>query len=126
MCIRDRCWIQAGRSCINSSDSLRLLGFVFGEKPDVSLQIDNLIHRATKRMFVLRYYSRFMGGNDLKKLYSALVRSVLEYSSVTYHSMITKKQSNDLEIIQKKCLRCMYGYQKSYEELLSESGMETL
>ena len=52
-----------------------------------------------------------------------MVRSVLEYSSVTYHSMITKKQANDLEIVQKKCLRCIYGYNKSYDELLAEADL---
>ena len=105
---------------------MKLLGFVFGEKPDVSLQIENLICRATKRMFVLRYYSRFMPGKDLTKLYSLLVRSVLEYRSVTYHSLLTKKQANDLEIVQKNCLRCIFGYKKSYGELLAESGMSSL
>ena len=92
----------------------------------MSLQIDNIINRATKRMFVLRYYSQFMPGRDLTKLYSALVRSVLEYSSVTYHSLLTRKQENDLETVQKKCLRCIFGYGKSYEDLLGESGMTTL
>ena len=123
---RVKVWIQAGRENINSTDSLKLLGFVFGEKPDVTLQVENLIARASRRMFVLRYYSRFMPGKDLIKLYSAMVRSVLEYSSVTYHSMLTIKQSNDLEQIQKKCLRCIFGYGKGYEELLEESGLSTL
>ena len=105
---------------------MKLLGFVFNERPDISKQIENLISRATKRMFVLRYYSGFMPGKDLKKLYSSLVCSVLEYSSTTYHSMLTRKQENDLENIQKKCLRCIFGYGKTYEELLKESGFATL
>ena len=99
------------------------MGFIFHEKPDVSKQVENLILRATKRMFVLWYYSKFMPGKDLKKLYCALVRSVLEYSLITYHSMLTKKLENDLEIVQKKCLCCIYGYKKSYDELLQESGL---
>ena len=116
--------MQAGKESVESSDKLKLLGFMFSESPDVSLQISNLITRATKRMFVLRYYSRFMPGKNLKKLYCALVRSVLEYSLVTYHSMLTKKQSNDLELVQNKCLHCIYGYDKSYDDLLKESGLD--
>ena len=92
----------------------------------MSAQIGNLIRRATKRLFVLRYYSSFMPGDDLKKLYCSLIRSVLEYSSVTYHSMLTKGQENELEKVQKKALRCMYGYNKSYSELLTESGLQPL
>ena len=121
-----RVWLQAGKTQIESSKELKLLGFLFSDNPDVSAQISNLITRAAKRLFVLRYYSTFMPGNDLKKLYCALVRSVIEYSSVTYHSMLSKKQENDLEMLQKKCLRCIYGYNKSYDELLKESGLEPL
>ena len=59
---RAKVWLQAGRENINYSDSLKLLGFMFSERLDVSLQVANLITRATKRMFVLRHYSRFMPG----------------------------------------------------------------
>ena len=61
---RTQVWIQASREQINSSDSLKLLGFWYGEKPGVGVQVENLINRATKRMFVHRYYSKFMPGND--------------------------------------------------------------
>ena len=118
--------MQAGKNQIESAKELKLLGFLFLENPDVSAQIANLITRATKRLFVLRHYSTFMPGKDLKKLYCTLVRSVIEYSSVTYHSMLNKKQENDLEMLQKKCLRCIYGYDKTYDKLLTESELEPL
>ena len=61
-------WMQAGTESVQSSEKLKLLGFVFfSEAPDVTARIENLIGRATKRMFVLRYYSAFLPGNDLKK-----------------------------------------------------------
>ena len=40
--------------------------------------------------------------------------------------MLTKQQENALEIVQKKCLRCIFGYNKSYDELLAESELEPL
>ena len=40
--------------------------------------------------------------------------------------MLIKQQENDLETIQKKCLRCIFGYKKSYDEFLRKSGMSTL
>ena len=40
--------------------------------------------------------------------------------------MLTKYQANMLENIQKRCLRCMFGWDKSYADLLSESGLPTL
>ena len=119
-------WINEGEEEIQSGRSLKLLGFHFGEKPDVSLQIENIKMRAMARFYVLRKYSKFMGGNELKTLYTELVRSCLEYSSVTYGPLLTQYQSNDLENVQKRCLKCLFGYNKSYQELLEVSGFETL
>ena len=53
-------------------------------------------------------------------------RSVIEYSSVTYGPMSTRYASNRLEGIQKNCLRSIFGFGKSYEDLLEEAGLETL
>ena len=38
-------------------------------------------------------------------------------------STVHQFQENQLETIQKRSLRCLYGYQKSYSELLQESGI---
>ena len=67
-----------------------------------------------------------MPGEDLLKLYKSLVRSVLEYSSVSFTSQISKYQVNRLENVQKRCLKIMFGYKKGYQELLEESGLQTL
>ena len=105
---------------------MKLLGFIFSESPDCNLQVTNLIRKASQRKYLLRRYSKFMGGDDLKKLYCVLVRSILEYSAVTYTTQISKYQSNRLENVQKQCLKTMYGYDKTYEQLLQCSGLESL
>ena len=40
--------------------------------------------------------------------------------------MLTRYQSNRIENVQKRCLRCMFGWNKPYAELLEESGLPTL
>ena len=59
-------------------------------------------------------------------VYISIIRSVLEYSSNTYHSQINQGQVNMLERVQKRCLRIMYGYNWPYTELLHMSGLDTL
>ena len=54
------------------------------------------------------------------------MRSVLEYSSPVYHSQLNGKLNNLLEKVQKQALKIIFGYQKTYEELLEEAGMEKL
>ena len=111
---------------IKSSEEMKLLGFIFSESPDCNSQVSSLIKKATRRKYILCHYSKFMPGSDLKKLYCSLVRSVLEYSAVTYGPQISKYQSNRIENVQKQCLKIMYGYNKCYNDLLIESGLETL
>ena len=62
----------------------------------------------------------------MTNIYCSMIRSILEYSSVTFGPMLTKYDSNRLESVQKQCLRSIFGYGLSYEELLSLSNLETL
>ena len=71
---------------------MKLLGFIFSTTPNCNDQVSFLIRKATKKVFILCYYAGFMEGKDLLKLYCTMVRSVLEYSSVVYHSQISKYQ----------------------------------
>ena len=40
--------------------------------------------------------------------------------------MLAQYQKNRLENIQKRCLRSIFGHDKTYNKLLAESGLETL
>ena len=53
-------------------------------------------------------------------------RSILECTSNVYHQLLNKGQSNELEGIQKRSLRIIYGYDYDYQQLLELSGLETL
>ena len=121
-------WItQKNGTPIYSGDKLKLLGFTFSNKPDVHAQVDNLINRAASRAFVVRRLAGIkVDRTRLTRIYTSIVRSVLEYSSVTYGPMITKYDSNRIENIQKHCLRSILGFDKRYEDLLEESGLQTL
>ena len=59
-------------------------------------------------------------------MYQSVIRSVLEYSSVVFHSQLTKYLSNLIESVQKKVLRTIYGYDLDYQSLLEKSGLNTL
>ena len=62
----------------------------------------------------------------LRDIYCAVTRSILEYSSNVYHSQLNKSQSKQLERIQKRCLKAIYGYDYNYEELLRLANLDTL
>ena len=47
-------------------------------------------------------------------IYCSVIRPLLEYACAVWHSSITQQQSQDIENIQKRVLRTLYGW-KSYE-----------
>ena len=123
-----KCWISLkDGSTLFSEDNFKLLGFMFNARPDVKSQINYIINRASSRFFVIRHLASFNADKTrLRNVYCSIVRSVMEYSSVTFGSMITKLDSNRLENLQKKCLRSIYGYGLEYEDLLVMANLESL
>ena len=104
-----------------------MLGFYFTSKPTVQLQVDKLCRKANKRTYVLAKYKKYGIGRDkLKVIYTATIRSVVEYSCHTYHTQLNKGQINQLERVQKKSLKIIYGYQHNYKELLELLSLERL
>ena len=63
--------------------------------------------------------------SDIVNVYSAIIRSVVEYACPVWHCGITKKQSNDVECVQRRCLKILYP-ELSYADALFVSGLERL
>ena len=125
---QNKSWLKLkDGSILHSSEELKLLGFTFTEEPTVHKHLENLIQKAASRSFVIRHLASVdIDKTRLKNIYCSIVRSVMEYSSITYGSMIPQYIKNTLENVQKKCLRSIYGAKLSYKELLETSGLETL
>ena len=97
------------------------------KKPTVQLQIERLVQKANKRSFLLANYKKNgVSKEKLVMIYTATIRSVLEYSSNTYHPQLNRGQTNLLERVQKKCLKIIYEYTHKYPELLALSGLSKL
>ena len=64
-----------------------------------------------------------VGVEDLVDIYMLMIRSITEYCSVVFHSSLTLKQRQKLEMIQKICLRVILGdMYVSYEAALEMTG----
>ena len=112
-----KAWIRLIDGTVMYSASLfKILGFTFSDKPTIHAQINYIINRAASSFFLIRRFAGIVvDKSKVKNLYCSLVRSIMEYSSVTYGPMLAKYQSNKLENLQKRCLRTIYGYDKSYD-----------
>ena len=64
---------------------------------------------------------------DLLDIYILFIRSVVEYCSVSVHSSLTQEETNDLERVQKVCLKIILS--ENYVDnsvALEMTGLETL
>ena len=82
-------------------------------------------------MELLRKVANFSNSiEDKTEIYVLYVRSVLEQSSVVWHSSLTKENCEDLERVQRCALRIILGkdYEKykNYEDALARANIEKL
>ena len=112
---------------IESQDKLKTLGFVFNSRGDVADQVELLKNKFRSRLWTLRELRRHeFSEAELLKVYSTMIRPVVEYSAVIYHSMLSAEQTNELEKLQASALKNIYGHVYSYNRLLQLSGIQTL
>ena len=67
-----------------------------------------------------------MSHEQLKKVYTSMIRPAVEYASVAWHSMLTKEQSNILESKQVQCLKKILGPGISARRMRQSLDLETL
>ena len=76
---------------------------------------------------MLRHFVRAgIPKDDLVALYKCFLLPVIDYASVVYHSILTAEQVNDLELLQKRTLRIIFGFGDTYEEMLEQSNLDKL
>ena len=65
--------------------------------------------------------------SDLKKIYMLQVRSKLDQSAVVWHSSITRKNSSDLERVQRSAIKVILGEKyNNYKDALRVLRMDSL
>jgi hypothetical protein len=112
---------------ISSGDRLKLLGYIYGEKPTATEHVLEITRKFNQRIWVLRNLVRAGWRRDsILRIYKTVIRPMIEFSCVVYASLLSATQVQALEALQKRSLRMIFGWEYSYQELLSISGIETL
>ena len=106
--------------------SHKVLGLVIQNNLKWNNHIESIFTKASKRLHILRVLRR--GGveiNDLISIYSALIRSLLEYCCVVWHHALPSYLSQELERIQKRAFKIIVPT-LSYSEALHFLNLRTL
>ena len=120
-------YIRTGGEEIRSTEELKILGFWFSNKPNVSLHVQKMAKKFRSRLWSLRHLKQSgMTPGDLLFVYTTVLRPVLDFAVPTYHPLLSIGQSQCLEKLQQKALYIVYGHHLSYDEALAVSNLTTL
>ena len=112
---------------IESQSNIKMLGFHFSTTPTVKLHVEKTIEKFNRALWSIVHLKK-AGLNDitLVNVYKCMLRSLLEYSSNVFYSMLTEDLSNRLERCQRRALTVIYGFGIGYLDLLILSSLEKL
>ena len=106
----------------------RLLGVIISSNLSWASHVNDITMRATKKLWVLIRF-RTLGGTteQLLTVFQTRVRSTLEFAAPVFNSGLTKDQSRQIEMVQKKALVIILGSTYScYETALEQLNLERL
>ena len=112
---------------IEDKESMKILGFEFGKKPTVALQVQTILNKFRRKYWSLRHLKK-LGFNqeELVKVYRTVIRPAADYCDVVYHSMLNDEQDEALERAQIGALRTIFDYKLSARKLRELAGVTTL
>ena len=111
---------------IQQVNSTRLLGVTLSEDLKWQSHIDEITTKASQRLYFIILLKRAgIDPHHLINIYTAIVRSVLEYACQVCHMSLTKKQTRQIEYIQKRAMRFIFQ-DKSYTEAITAANLPTL
>ena len=120
--------IRLEDTLLQEVSTCKLLGVIFNNDLNWHDNTESIIKKANKRMIILHKLFDFnLPIEDMIEVYILFIRSVVEFSSVVWHSSISEEDSNNIERVQKTALKIILneGYE-DYTSALDSSGLPTL
>ena len=121
------CYLEdADGTLLRSGSSKKVLGFHLDSRPTVHAHVAALQIRMRDTAWVLRHLK--IAGfteDELATVYRTVVRPILDYCAVVYHPMLTDEQDQQIERLQARALKNIYGYKDSYAEMRRKAGVTT-
>ena len=106
----------------------RVLGVILTEDAKFERNTQDICRRAFARITMITKL-KYVGvpTSDLIDVFTLFIRSLLEYCCVSWHSALTKEQSDDIERVQRTALKVILGTEYTdYESSLKKCGLVTL
>ena len=111
---------------IEQVKSAKLVGVHISNDLRWQTQVNHMCSKASKRIFMLTHLRRSgASSEDLLHIYCAIIRPVLEYAAPVWSTSLTRQQVDQLESIQKRCIKII-SPGKDQQEALHDLDLTTL
>ena len=108
--------ITINNSPVERVQSFKLLGVLLTSSLSWSEHITAVCTKASKRLYFLKLLKRSgMTSDDLLYYYYTVIRPVTEYACAVWHSSITSEQRHQLEAIQRRTVRIIFGKEMDFK-----------
>ena len=98
--------LSAGRDTTERVTEFKILGVILSCDLSWKKHVDYIVAKANKRLYVICQLVRCgFAYQDIVSVYCAVIRPVLEYASPVWHCGLTGVLSDEIERIQRRCLR---------------------
>ena len=102
--------LQLNRQPIERVSSYKLLGLHATDTLKWIEHVSSVCSKAAQRLHYLRQLKRAATtSEDLLYHYQSVVRPVTEYACAVWHSSLTQEQTKQLESIQRRAMKLIYG-----------------
>ena len=106
----------------------KLVGLVIDSSLSWGPHVEYTTKNACKKLWqLIRFKNLGASQSQLITLYQLKIRCLLEFAAPAFHGALTKQQSEDLEMVQKKALAIILGSEyRSYSRALKTTSLENL
>ena len=123
---RDLPPLSINNTQIERVSSQKLLGIQISHDLSWKEHVNQIVCKASKRIYQIVMLKRAnVQIDDLVRIYTTIIRPILEYACQVWHTRLTIEQSYQIEQVQKRVLRILF-HNMPYEEALKLSGLLTL
>ena len=113
-------------TCIDSSQSVNLLGVLLDSKLDFNEHISNICRKSAWQLYALRRVAKYLTYEAKMYIFKSYIASNFNYCKVVWH-FSSKKNRLKLEKLQEKGLRIVTDdYTTSYDDLLKMCNIKSL
>ena len=112
---------------IDSGPTMKILGFNFSDRPTMHAHVEALRKRFRRQYWMIFHLKKAgFTEEELARVYRTVILPIADYCQVVYHSMLTDEQDQQIEWLQSRAMKNIYGPGVPYAQMRALAEVTTL